>query len=134
MPSIFEATAGTKLGIAVPFDIVNQGEGNATPAKSDPVTVNAMSGTIRTANTNLASGDREDFTVSNSFVKRGDVVILNHSEREPSSTYAHGNEYVVQACAVTDGQFAIQMTNVGTAGHNEHLFINFTVLKAVTHS
>ena len=136
MPSIFEATAGEKIGIAVPFNKVTQGAGNDNPAKTDPVTVNGLSGTIVTANEEIPQKARRDFVVSNSSVKRGDIVILNHSETDPSnSSYNHNSKYVVQACAVVDGSFTIQITHVeqDTPSGNETLFINFTILKAVTH-
>lgn len=137
MASIFEATAGTKLGMAVPFKSVTQGAGNSSPAKTDPVTVNGLSGTIITSNNVMAAKERNKFVVTNSSVKRGDIVILNHSENDPAdSGYNHNSDYVVQACAVTDGQFIIQITHVEQtdASENDTLFINFSILKAVTHS
>lgn len=137
MPSIFEATAGEKIGIAVSFNKVTQGAGNTSPAKTDPVTVNGLSGTIVTANNTMAAKERNKFVVTNSNVKRGDIVILNHSENDPSSsTYNHNSDYVVQACAVKDGSFIIQITHVEQedTSSNDTLFINFSILKAVTHS
>ena len=136
MPSIFEATAGEKIGIAVPFNSVTQGAGNETPAKTDPVTVNGLSGTIVTADEAIPAKSRRNFVVTNSNVKRGDIVILNHSEGDPTdSGYNHNSKYAVSACAVTDGQFIIQIVHVEqeSGSGNDTLFINFSILKAVTH-
>lgn len=93
------------------------------------VTINAICGAITTNNTSLAAEASAAFTVTNSSVAIGDVVVV--SQRSG----ANGGATDVYVSTVAAGSFAITvMNNNAAAGTAETgaIIINFAVIKAVS--
>lgn len=93
------------------------------------VTINAICGTITTNNTSLAAEASAAFTVTNSSVAIGDVVVV--SQRSG----AVGAMTDVYVSAVAAGSFQITVANNNVAAGTAEtgaIVINFAVIKAVT--
>ena len=96
-------------------------------SRSTGVTVNAICGTITTDATSLAAGAEATFTVTNSSVDIGDVVVV--SLRSGATT---GTSIPV-VTAVAAGSFDITLTNLHAATADTGAsVINFAVIKAVS--
>lgn len=93
-------------------------------SKSTGVTINALCGDIITHNASLGASTSVGFTVTNSEVLAGDVVILS------IKSGATANSYFAQADAVADGSFHIHLRNVTGGALGEAITINFAVLRA----
>jgi hypothetical protein len=89
------------------------------------VAANGLHGTITTVSQTIAGGAEATFTVNNSRVAAGDVVVVCLK-----STTSAGGPFFVAVTAVAAGSFAISITNThaSTAGNNT-LVINYAVLK-----
>lgn len=93
------------------------------------VTINALSGAITTNNTSLAAEGTAKFTVTNSKVEVGDVVVV--SQRSGSN----GGGTIVHVTTVADGSFEIAVHNANVAAGTAEtgaIIINFAVIKAVS--
>ena len=105
--------------------------GSVTQAtnRTTGVTINNVCGSITTHNASLAAEAAATFTVTNSVVEIGDVVIV--SIRSGSN----GGNTVAYVSTVANGSFAITVANnnadAGTA-ETGAIVINFAVFKAVT--
>jgi hypothetical protein len=100
-----------------------------TTSRSTGVTLNAMCGTITTDTTSLAAEASAVFTVTNSFVEIGDVVLL----AQRSGKVALNTQ--VEVTAVANGSFNITVINNNVAAGTAEtgaIVINFIVVKAVT--
>lgn len=100
--------------------------------RSTGVTINAISGTITTATTSLAAQASAEFTVTNSSVAIGDIVIV--SQQSGSSNVA-GVAGVTDLVVVTvaNGSFIISVQNdSSTTAETGAIIINFAVIKAVS--
>ena len=103
---------------------VTQGTNRATG-----VTINAMCGTITTHNASLAAESSAVFTVTNSFVEIGDVVLIS----QRSGKVALNTQ--VEVTAVANGSFDITVINNNVAAGTAEtgaIVLNFAVIKAVT--
>lgn len=92
------------------------------------VTINALCGTITTDTTSLAAEAGAEFTVTNSAVAIGDVVVL--SQRSG----AVGAMTDVAVSTVAAGSFKIKVINNNASGGTAEtgaIIINFAVIKAV---
>lgn len=100
-----------------------------TTNRATGVTLNAMCGSITTDTTSLAAEASAVFTVTNSFVEIGDVVMVC----QRSGKVALNTQ--VEVTAVANGSFNITVINnniaAGTA-ETGAIVINFAVIKAVT--
>lgn len=103
-----------------------------TTNRSAGVTINAICGTIQTDTTSLAAGASAEFTVTNSSVAIGDVVVV--SQRSGSSTVAGvAGTTVIEVVTVAASSFIISVNNnSSTTAETGAIIINFAVLKAVT--
>ncbi len=126
-------TPGT--GEIVPSMISNSGIGYATGAggtvtqqtnKSTGVTLNKACGAITMNNAALALDTTVSFTLTNSLVAAGDLMILNHT-----ATGTFG-AYDLNAHGATTGSIVIDVTNRGTTSLSEAIVVSFGLFKAVT--
>lgn len=97
--------------------------------RSTGVTINAMCGTITTHNASLAAEASAVFTVTNSFVEIGDVVVIS----QRSGKVALNTQ--VEVTAVANGSFDITVINNNVAAGTAEtgaIVLNFAVIKAVS--
>lgn len=139
-PSFTTPSIGTATGsaLAVTGNITSSGGsigyatgagGSVTQAtsRSTGVTLNKISGAITTNNTSLAAGAEAQFTVTNSTVAIGDVILLSTRSGQTSNTS------VAFVTAVAAGSFQITLSNLNaTTADTGAMVINFIVLKAVS--
>jgi len=98
-----------------------------TTSRTTGVTVNAVCGAITTDTTSLAAGAEAAFTVTNSSVAVGDVVVVSLRSGATSGT----SSPVVTAVAA--GSFQITLTNLhASTADTGASIINFVVIKAVS--
>jgi len=94
--------------------------------KTTAVTVNASSGQITTANSQLAPSAQAVFTVTNSNVSQKDVVTCSVSSGGTLGAY---NVFVG---AISDGSFTLIIKNSTNNAYSESLVLNFAILHTVT--
>jgi len=97
--------------------------------RSTGVTINAICGAITTDSTSLAAEASAKFTVTNSAVEIGDVVVACIR----SGSIALNTDVIVSAVAA--GSFVLTVVNGNAAGGTAEtgaIIINFAVIKAVT--
>ena len=100
--------------------------GSVTQAtsKATGVTLNNVAGAITMNNAALAAAAEVTFTVTNSKVSSGDVVLVNHGSAGTAGTY------IVQANTIADGSFKISVGNVSGSSASEAIVLNYIVFKA----
>lgn len=95
-------------------------------SRSTGVTVNAICGAITTDPTSLAAGAEATFTVTDSSVAIGDVVVVSLRSGATAGTS------IPVVTAVAAGAFDITLTNLhATTADTGASIINFAVIKAV---
>lgn len=95
--------------------------------RSTGVTINAICGAITTDATSLAAGAEATFTVTNSSVEVGDVVVVSLRSGATAGTS------IPVVTAVAAGSFDITLTNLHAATADTGAsIINFAVIKAVS--
>lgn len=97
--------------------------------RSTGVTINKISGTITTNNASLAAEAAATFTVTNSTVAIGDVVVVS------IQSGSNGGNTAVNVTTVAAGSFAITVSNNNAAAGTAEtgaILINFAVIKAVS--
>lgn len=100
-----------------------------TTNRATAVTINAMCGTITTDSTSLAAEASAVFTVNNSFVEIGDVIVTSVRSGQVALNTS------IAVTAVAAGSFAITVINGNAAAGTAEtgaIVINFAVIKAVT--
>jgi hypothetical protein len=108
------------------------GTATQTTNRSTGVTVSpnpCLSGTITTDTTSLAAEASATFTVTNSGVAIGDVVVVS------IQSGSNGGGTSVSVSTVAAGSFAIRVTNNNASGGTAEtgaIIINFAVIKAVS--
>ena len=120
-----DARMGAKIGHFSGGSTVTQLSSRATG-----VTINAISGTIKTDTTSLAAGASAEFTVTNSAVAIDDVIVL--SQQSGSSNVAGvAGVTSVEVVTVAAGSFIIAVQNSSsTTADTGAILINFLVMKA----
>lgn len=88
-----------------------------------PVTINAASGLITTFALTTAVDATETFTVNNSFVSAGNVIIAT-----PTGNTGTQGMPSVSIDNQASGSFVINLTNVGAAAFNGQIVISFLVV------
>jgi len=95
--------------------------------RSTGVTINKASGAITTDATSLAAGAEATFTVTNSMVAVGDVVVVSARSGQTAATS------IPVVSAVAAGSFDITLTNLNAStADTGAMIINFAVIKAVS--
>jgi hypothetical protein len=96
-------------------------------SRSTGVTIDKISGAITTDATSLAAGAEATFTVTNSTVAIGDVVVVCARSGQTAGTS------VPIVTAVAAGSFNITLTNLhASTADTGAMIINFVVIKAVS--
>lgn len=98
-----------------------------TTNRSTGVTVNAICGAITTDTTSLAAEASAAFTVTNSAVAVGDVVVAS------IRSGANGGNTAVTVTTVADGSFQLRVSNNNAAAGTAEtgaIIINFAIIKA----
>lgn len=118
--------AGAKIGYINGGSSVTQ-----TTNRSTGVTISKLCGTITTDTTSLAAGASAEFTVTNTLVEIGDVVVV--SQRSGSSNVAGvAGTTAVYVVTVAAGSFILSVQNSSsTTAETGAIIINFAVIKAV---
>jgi hypothetical protein len=120
MASIFEAVAGNAIGYPVGLGGVVTQETN----KATTVVLSKVCGQITMDDDALAAAAEVSFTVTNTTVAAGDVVLVNHSSA------GTGGAYLVQANTIAAGSFKITVANLSTGSLSEAIVLTFIVFKA----
>lgn len=108
------------------------GEGGAVTQatnRTTGVTLSKLTGTITTSNASLAAEGTADFTVTNTTVAIGDVVVVS------IQSGSNGGGTIVSVSTVAAGSFAIRVHNGNVAAGTAEtgaIIINFAVIKAVS--
>lgn len=94
--------------------------------KTTGVTLDKVCGTIQLAAGNIASQAVATFTLTNSAIAAGDLLVLNHVSGGTAGAYLFNAQ-----CGA--GSASINVTNVSGSGKNESdVVVRFAVIKAVT--
>ena len=95
--------------------------------RSTGVTCNSLSGTITTDATSLAAAGEAEFTVTDSSVVAGDIVLVS------LRSGATANTSVPVVTTVANGSFKIELTNLhASTADTGASIINFVVIKTVS--
>jgi|TARA_R110000744_G_scaffold227160_1_gene345400 hypothetical protein len=124
-------TAGSLLSTVAAGGIgYGTGAGGAVTQASNRTTgatVNAISGAITTDDASLAAGAEATFTVTNSSVAIGDVIVLSARSGQTAATS------IPAVTTVAAGSFDITLTNLNAStADTGPMIINFAVIKAVS--
>lgn len=121
-----KAADGTMAEIGRPFGYTSNG-GTVTQqtSKSTGVTLNAACGEITMNGAQLTSGSTVTFTLTNSTIGAGDLLILNHV-----SVGTFGIYLLNARCSA--GSAEIDVANRSSNNRSEAIVIRFAVVKAVT--
>ncbi len=95
-----------------------------TTSKSTGATLNTLCGTVTMHNAALAAATTVSFTLTNSAIALGDVLVLNQQAGTAGS-------YLLQARSAA-GSASIAVRNISAGSLSEAVGISFAVLKAVT--
>lgn len=95
-------------------------------SKSTGVTLAKLSGAITMNGAALAAGAEATFTVANTLVAAGDVVVCVHASAGTSGAYLVGASNIVAATS-----FDITVSNVSAGSLSEAIVINYVVLRGV---
>jgi hypothetical protein len=120
MASIFETVAGNAIGYPVGLGGVVTQETN----KATTVVLSKVCGQITMDDDALAAAAEVSFTVTNTTVAAGDVVLVNHSSG------GTGGAYLAQANTIAAGSFKITVANLSAGSLSEAIVLTFIVFKA----
>lgn len=104
------------------------GGGTVTQAtsKSTGVTLNKACGAITMNNASLAAATVVSFTLTNSLISAGDILVLNHTATGTFGAYG------LNAHGATTGSVTIDVVNRTAGPLSEAIVISFALIKAVT--
>lgn len=120
-------TTADATGLGVGYATGSGGAVVQATNRSTGVTLNKISGTITTNNTSLAALAAATFTVTNSAVAIGDVILL--SQRSGATNV----KSIFQVTAVAAGSFNITLYNAdASTAETGTAILNFAVIKAVS--
>lgn len=130
-----QPTVAIGSGEVVPSNMSNSGIGYPTGAggtvvqatnKSTGVTLNKACGAITLNNASLGSDTVVSFTLTNSLIGAGDLLILNHTATGTFGAYA------LNAHGATTGSVVIDVYNHTAGALGEAIVISYALIKAVT--
>jgi hypothetical protein len=114
----------------------NAGVGGAVTQatnRATGVTINTLCGTITTNTTSLAALASAEFTVTNSQVAIGDVVVICQQSGSSNAVSGVAGVTTVSVTTVAAGSFIISVNNLSTTtAETGAIIINFAVIKAVS--
>lgn len=117
------ATGANKLGYAAGSGgTVAQGSGSG---KATGVTLSRSNGSITLDAANLNAATTVSFTLTNSLIEAGDILVMNHLSGGTAGAYALNAQ-----CAA--GSASISVRNVTAGNLAEAIVIRFAVIKAVS--
>lgn len=122
-------SAGTLATAAIGYRTGAGGAVTQATNRTTGVTLSKLSGTITTNNASLAAEGAAAFTVTNTLVAIGDVVVVCQQSG------ANGGNTDVIVTTVAAGSFAITVVNNNASGGTAEtgaILINFAVIKAVS--
>lgn len=93
--------------------------------KSTSVTLDKVCGTVTTHNAALAGDTSVQFTLTNSKIAAGDLIIINYTGAATPSSYN-----ITGTCSA--GAATINIRNVTTGSLSEAIVISFAIFKATT--
>ena len=96
-----------------------------TTSKSTSVTLNKSTGQITLTNAALAADTTVSFTLNNTVIETGDILILNHT------SVGTAGSYLLNAQSAA-GSASINVRNITAGSLSEAIVIAFAVIKAVT--
>jgi hypothetical protein len=123
-PSLFENGTVNSTG-KIGYLTGSGGSETQQTSKSTGVTLNKLTGQITTASDSIAANSAVSFTLTNSKIEAGDVIILNHSA---GGTFG---SYTLNARSAS-GSALISIRNATAGALAESITISFAVIKAVT--
>lgn len=95
-----------------------------TGNKSSAVTLDKQYGRITMASGNLTAASEVSFTLNNSFIEEGDVVIVN------IQSVGTAGAYLVSVGSVSAGACTITLSNASAGALNQAVVLNFAVFKS----
>lgn len=117
------SSSGGSIGYATG----NGGTVTQNANRTTGVTINKLSGAITTNNASLAAGAEASFTVTNSTVAIGDVVLVTARSGQTANTS------IPFVTAVANGSFVITLSNFNAStADTGAMVINFVIIKAVS--
>lgn len=104
------------------------GAGGSGTCSSNAVTINAMCGVVTTESLTTAAGAEQDITVTNSYVKSTDGLIIT------IAGYSGAGSPIAAPVAITDGtSFVFRITNLHASNAlNAALTVNFHIIRGAS--
>ena len=125
-PGFFSSLRSALSSVGIGYRTGAGGTVTQATNKQTGVTLNRPCGQITMNNEALAAGAETSFTVTNSLIEAGDVVVAIHG-----SAGAQGS-YLVNACEIVAGSFDVTVSNVSAGSLSEAIVINFVLIKGAT--
>ena len=121
----FSTTDG--LRTSIPFGYQAGSGGNVTQLtnKSTGVTLNTGCGRITTHNESLSANSAATFTLTNSFITSGDVIVINHISGGTIGAYTFSP-------SAGTGSATITIRNVSGGAEGSALVLKFVIIKSCT--
>jgi hypothetical protein len=121
----FSTTDG--LRTSIPFGYQAGSGGNVTQLtnKSTGVTLNKGCGRITTHNESLSANSAATFTLTNSFITSGDVIVINHISGGTIGAYTFSP-------SAGTGSATITIRNVSGGAEGSALVLKFVIIKSCT--
>ena len=113
------------LRTELPFGYYGEGTSSVTQltAKTSAVTLNAPSGEIDLASSSISANSTVSFTLNNTYIDYGDVLVLNHLDGGSVGSY------VLNAKCGFNNSATIYITNITSAALSEDFAIVYAIIK-----
>jgi len=115
-----------KIGIGVGYASGSGGSVIQTGARTNTVTLNALTGSITTFNKTTTSGLVDVFTVSNNLVDATDTIIVSHKSG------GSAGQYIIYVAEVNSGSFKIAVYTPSAQTSAASPVINFSIIKVAS--
>lgn len=125
--SVASVLASDPDGLGVGYGAGAGGSVTQATNRTTGVTLSKLTGLITTNNTSLAAGAAATFTVTNTVVEVGDVVVVQIRSGETT------NQTNVRVTGVANGSFDITVeNNHASTAETGAILINFAIIKATS--
>jgi len=121
----FDSSSGTRFTLPFGYGIGAGGTVTQATSKATGVTLNTQCGQITLNNAALAASTTVSFTLTNSQIAAGDVLILNHVSAGTAGAYLLN----AQTAA---GSASVNVRNITAGSLSEAIVLAFVVIKATT--